>query len=512
MLGKLAFFFRRDLVLSAILALLGFVCALGMIGMADYSTDELTFMLNGLEPQLGYVDGMYVPSLSAGLSHAMFGYTSTSVRLLPLLSQMAAVFCVGLLARAFGGRWLAQGLASLAMLTAPVTLGACMHLAIASFEPLAYTLFCLSTVEVLKNGKPSGWLLVGLAAGYGLAVCQLTLLWMTAFLIGLCLTKQRRHLGTIWPYIGAAAALVPAIPGLIWLEQHEWCACEYYFYRVSGHYTIVSYAQFWLGQVVFEGLANVPLILVGTGALLFCRPLANYRCLVAMFLVLLQVYLIVNSDVYYLSPGFPVLFAAGGWALEAWSNKYSKARSLVAAYALVVAGAGILVWSVLLGFVPVEHDNDYVRLVSLGLVGDSGSEIGQRIVSVKHRYYWELRSAQVGRMCRKLEALTGESATVITGRDDVYCALRLFGGRYGVKKVVSPVLNHYYRATDLGAPPSLLLVEATDSTIQLLDSIYATKVTYDSGDEQSGIRLDWYRHPKVALCQVWSQLRVMTNL
>src|SRR5207248_5832892 len=91
-----------------------------------------------------------------------------SIRLFPALAGAGLVVLAGAFARRLGGGRLAQALAALAVLCAPVYLFFGTYLSMNSIEPLVWTGCALVVVRMIQTGDTRAWLWFGLLAGVGL--------------------------------------------------------------------------------------------------------------------------------------------------------------------------------------------------------------------------------------------------------------------------------------------------------------------------------------------------------
>src|SRR4029077_21172639 len=85
-----------------------------------------------------------------------------------------------------------------------------------------------------------------------------------------------------------------------------------------------------------------PLWLAGFFTLLFWRPLRPYRALGWAYLVSYLVLFLQHGKNYYLAPVYPVLFAAGGVAIDAALGEFPSRRAwLKPVIAAVVVVSGV---------------------------------------------------------------------------------------------------------------------------------------------------------------------------
>jgi len=156
-----------SLLLGLALAKLG-IHVLSSTLTYGYMTDELYYLDCANHLAWGYVDH---PPLSVALLAVVrltIGDSLVALRLVPALAGAVTVALVGLMARELGGGRIAQGLAGLAAVVAPVYLGIDAFYSMNAFEPPLWA-FAAYLLLRLENGAPPRlWLLVGAVIGLGL--------------------------------------------------------------------------------------------------------------------------------------------------------------------------------------------------------------------------------------------------------------------------------------------------------------------------------------------------------
>ena len=74
---------------------------------------------------------------------------------------------------------------------------------------------------------PQLWLVLGLVLGLGLENKISVLFFGFGLVVGLLLTRERRHLRTPWPWYGGAIALALFLPQVVWQVLHGWSTLEF---------------------------------------------------------------------------------------------------------------------------------------------------------------------------------------------------------------------------------------------------------------------------------------------
>jgi hypothetical protein len=278
--------------------------------------DELYFLVCGHHLAWGYVDQPPLVALQARLAETLFGLSPTGIRIFSFLAGSVTVGLTGLLAWQLGGRRAAQVLAMTAILAAPVLLGTANYLSMNAFEP-CFWMGALLVVLRLADGaaSPRAWLLFGLLAGLGIENKHSTVFFLVALVFGLILSPQRRILWTRWCAAGVALLMLIALPNLIWQWVHHFPTYE----LLNGvahsdkNIKLPPLAFLW-EQVRILLWETAPLWIGGLAWLAFARAARAWRFVAFTYLIFLAMMMLMHAKDYYVSPIYPVLFAAGSVA------------------------------------------------------------------------------------------------------------------------------------------------------------------------------------------------------
>jgi hypothetical protein len=279
--------------------------------------DELYFLVCGRHLAWGYVDQPPLVALQARLAETLFGLSPTGIRILSFLAAGVTIGLTGLLAWQLGGRRSAQVLAMMAALACPVFLGTSNYLSMNSFEP-CFWMGALLVVLRLAEGSasPRAWLIFGLLASLGLENKHSTVFFLVALLIGLILSPQRRILWTKGCAAGVALLILVALPNFLWQWVHHFPTYE----LLSG----VAHSDknvklpplaFLVEQTKMLLVFAAPLWIGGLAWLGFAPKARPWRFVALTYLPFLAMMMAMHAKDYYVSPIYPVLFAAGAVAL-----------------------------------------------------------------------------------------------------------------------------------------------------------------------------------------------------
>jgi 4-amino-4-deoxy-L-arabinose transferase-like glycosyltransferase len=235
---------------------------------------------------------------------------------LPILAGAVTVHLTGWLAGELGGGKLAQFVAALAILFAPLYLAFDSIITMNAFEPVFWLACACIAARIANGGSPKLWLLFGLIAGVGLENKHTMAVFGFGIVVGFLLSRDFRPFRSRWIWIGGLIAFAIAAPNLIWETRHGW-----------PQITVVRNAQLlknepvgplrFLGeQVLFYSPIALPIWLGGLAWLLSARDAKRFRFLGWAYLVVIAIFMIARGKTYYPMAAYPMLMAAGGVAFE----------------------------------------------------------------------------------------------------------------------------------------------------------------------------------------------------
>ena len=308
-----------------------------------YFRDELYYIICGRHLAWGYVDHGPGVAIQAKLALALFGKSLAGIRMLSAAGGAARVFLTGILAWSLGGRRPAQGLAMIGVLLAPQYLGTDSYLSMNSFESLFWMTCLLALILILRGGTEKLWLLFGLSAGLGLLNKPSMTFFLVALLAALLVTKQRSLLASRWAAAGVALLILIALPNLLWQIHNHWPTLEFLRNGQRGNKTItLTPLAFTIKQILNMGPLTV--LIWGAGLVhLLRRP--DRRWLGLTFVFFFAIMMAMHAKDYYLSPIYPILYAAGGIA---WELRFARSRAVAkdSAYAFPVIETVLIVGAI----------------------------------------------------------------------------------------------------------------------------------------------------------------------
>jgi hypothetical protein len=372
---------------------------------------------------------------------SMAGDSLLAIRSLPIGLAAVLVFVVGALTRRLGGGTWAQVLAAALASLAPHFLFVFHILSMNSAEVTLWALAAWLLLFALQSGSRWAWVALGLTAGIGLLTKHSMAVFGLAVSVGLLVTSARRLLRGPWPWVAAFAAFVLFIPHIAWQAAHGWPTAE--FVENAQRYKIAeqSPVSFAREVVLMMGPMALPVWLAGWSGLLRGRFGRDGRVLGVCAVVVTLVFVVQQSKPYYVTPVWPVLFAAGAVTFERLMQHRRSVR--LAASAILLAGGSALV-PFTLPVLPVETYVAYSRWLGVTPASQERLTPGVLPQHFADMHGWEDLAREVSRVYRSLPAEERAEARVFAQNYGEAGAIEYFASRLPLPPVISPHNNYWY--------------------------------------------------------------------
>ena len=426
------------------LALFTFLVHLATSTNYGFFRDELYYIDAGKHLAAGYVEfPPFIALLAAGV-HAIFGNSLLAYHVLPALAGALLVVFTGLIARALGGGRFAQCLAAICSLVAPTILGIDAIFSMDSFDELWWVLAVFTLILLIKRDRPRLWLLFGLIVGLGMLTKITILMFGFAVVVGLLLTPERRYLASKWAWLAGALAFAFLLPYLFWNAANGWPTLEFWRGYANGHANPASALGFLYQQVLTMNPLTLPIWLVGLYAYFFNPLLKPYRALGWMYITLYILFTITRAKLYFLTPAYPMLFAAGALVCERFLSTHRRWRWIKPTYIVAL----FLLGTVLLPLVvPILPPANYGRVMSF-IGGNAGVKVENRTSGVlpqqlADRFGWDTMTATVAGVYHSLPSNEQAVTCILTENYGEAGAIDLYGPAYHLPAAISGH-NTYY--------------------------------------------------------------------
>jgi hypothetical protein len=327
---------------AAVLAAATLLLHLLTISGYGWFRDEFYYLACAARLDWGYVDHPPAIAVITALTRLIGGNSIVVLRLPPALAHSATVLLAALLAREMGARRYGQALAALAVALAPILLAIASIVSMNAYDVVVWAAVLFVFARLLRTNEPRHWLTLGVLFGIGFENKHSVLFLAFGVMLGVIVAGPRRHLATRWPWLGAVAASALAAPNIAWEIAHGWPTLEFMRNATAYKNLALPPARFLLEQVIQTSPFAAPIWIAGLGWLVAARAAVPFRAIAIGYFAILVIFLLTAAKPYYLAAFYPALFAAGGTALERWTEQRSswlKGLRAVVAGAVVVGGA-----------------------------------------------------------------------------------------------------------------------------------------------------------------------------
>jgi hypothetical protein len=409
--------------------------------------DELYILACSQHLAWGYVDHPPLIDLIAWFSRHVFGESLLGLRFLPALAGAALVWLTGALTAEMGGGRFAQVLSAVAVVFVPYYLIIDHLLMMNAFEPLIWMGCAWCTVRAFNTSNPRYWLLFGVIAGVGLENKYSIVFFAFGTFAGLLFTRSWRFLGSRWLWMGVLAAIAIFLPNLLWSIRHGFPFLELmHNIRTSGRDIVRSPLAFIADQAMVHNPLLFPLWATGFFWLLVAQRARPYRVLGITFLVVFATLVALHGKNYYVSPVYPMLFAAGSIAFEDFTA--FRWRGTRAAYLSIVIILGLVIAPIMVPILPVESFIRYQKAIGYPAPAFEHQRNGVLPQYFADEFGWEDMVRITAKAFNQLSPSDRAKAGIFANDFGEAGAIDFFGPRYGLPKAISNHVNYWMWGPD----------------------------------------------------------------
>ncbi|HEX6158848.1 MAG TPA: glycosyltransferase family 39 protein [Thermoanaerobaculia bacterium] len=418
-------------------------------GFYSYFRDELYYIACGRHLDWGFVDHSPLIALYARFGESLaqpFGLRG--FRFLAVFFGTARIVLTGVITARLGGNRLAQGLACVAVLFAPIYLGLDSILTMNAAEHLFWLACILIVIEIAHGASEKLWLLFGLIAGIGLQNKHSMLFLGFAIAVALVLTPLRRSLLRPWIYLGGAVAVLIFLPNVIWQWQHGFPTLELLAnVKNSGKNVVYSPLEFMKLQVMMLNPFAAPVWMAGL-IWLFRRQ----RVLAWTYIVVLATFIWLEAKDYYVAPIYPMLFAAGA----VWISRSKIATAI--AFVLVIAG-GAIALPLATPILPPERYLAYQRALGVEPARSEVSHTSEMPQLFSDQFGWEEMVEKVATFYHSLPPDVRAKTAIVATNYGEAGAIDFYGRKHGLPPAVCPHQSYWSWGFHGYTGESVILIE-----------------------------------------------------
>ncbi|HEY4271481.1 MAG TPA: glycosyltransferase family 39 protein [Candidatus Udaeobacter sp.] len=440
-------------------------------GRYGYFRDELYYLACARHLDFGYVDQPPLSILLLRLSEALLGDSLFAIRFLPALAGATTVALTGLLARELGGRGWAVALACAGSLCALFNLGVGNFFSMNAFEPLFWMGSVYLLVRIINGGSATLWIWFGALIGLGIENKHSTAFFATGIFVSLLLTPQRRHFLQKWIWLGGLIAFGIALPNIVWEARHHWPTYELLNNIAHSNKNVaLSPVQFIAEQASFMNPGTLPLWLAGLFWLFGSRNGRRYRAIGISYLVTLAEFIVLHGKSYYLAPAYPMLFAAGGVAIErGFAVRVTWLKPVLLATMLV---AGVLFAPVIVPILPPDRLVAYMQAIHFEPPRTETSHTAALPQIFTDQFGWRQMVGSVADVYHHLRPEDQKQAAIFCQNYGEAGAIDFFGPKLGVPPAISGHQNYFlWGPRDWTGKIALVLDSSDDDERELFASV-----------------------------------------
>ena len=309
--------YSTDSVLIAVFSTAALLVHLLTNGRYGYFRDELYYIACARHLAFGYVDQPPLSILLLLLSQLLLGDSLFAIRLLPALAGAAIVALTDNRARdrrtRMGNCSRLRGIALRA-----VQSGSWKFLFHERVRTAVLDGICLSGCANYQRRFTHALALVRRAVGNRRWKTNIRRCFSaSAFLLDLAVSHTPAP-PPRWKHLaGSMIAFAIALPNILWQTLHHWPTYELLRNIAHSNKNVaLNPPQFIAQQAVFMNVGTLPLWLAGLFWLFGSRDGWRYRVIGIITCYQLAEFIVLHGKSYYLAPAYPMLFAAGGVAVE----------------------------------------------------------------------------------------------------------------------------------------------------------------------------------------------------
>jgi hypothetical protein len=506
---------ERELSSTTLLcAVAGLAIALHLPGMPRYGffRDELYYIACSEHLAWGYVDQPPLIALIAWISRHLLGNSLAAFRVFPILAGAMTVYLTGWLAGEVGGGKLAQFVAALGILFAPLYLAFDSILTMNAFEPVFWLACACIATRIANGGSQKLWLLFGVISGIGLENKHTMAVFGFGIVVGLLLSGDLRPFRSRWIWIGGLIALAIAAPNLVWETQHGW-----------PQITVVRNAQllknepvgplrFMAEQVLFYSPIALPLWLGGLAWLFFAREGKRFRFLAWAYVIVLAIFMIADGKTYYPMGAYPMLMAAGGVAFENISTNRAW-MPLRIAYPALIALAGLFTLPFGVPLLPVNTFLNYADVLpyahEVKTERDSTARLPQNYADM---FGWDTIATTVARVYYTLPEADRGSCAILAGNYGEAGAIDYYGPSLGLPKAIGGHNSYFYWGPRKYSGECVILFGESSGQFKNYfgDVQQAATVSNPLGmPSEQNVAIYICRKPKAPLAELWPHFKLI---
>jgi hypothetical protein len=209
----------------------------------------------------------------------------------------------------------------------------------------------------------------------------------------------------------------------------------------SDKNVVLGPMEFIAQQVLIMNPAALPLWVGGLAWLLVAPAGRRYRLLGMAYLITLGEFIVMKGKNYYIGPIYPMLFAAGGVALEQVTA--TKLRWLEPVLAAAMIAVAAVITPTILPILPPEKLVAYMHAIHFEPPRTETSHTAALPQLFADQFGWEEMVASVARAYHQLPPEDREKVGIFCQNYGQAGAIDLFGSKHGLPASISGHQNYF---------------------------------------------------------------------
>jgi hypothetical protein len=328
-------------IIILLLALIGFTIHIISKGFYELHRDELLYAALGHHLSWGYVTVPPSIAFFAAVSCKIFGFTTFAIGLFPALLGSFTLILTCLIAKELGGRNWAIFITGLSVLVSTSFLRVFSLFQPVCFDFFYWVLSCYLILRLVNTRDPRIWMSLFVVWGLAFLNKYMIIFLVAGFFIVFLLSSYKKLMRSWYFLIGMVIGFFIILPNAIWQITHRFPVLNHMTELRESQLVNVSPGSFLLMQI----LMNFPILIVwvfGLIYLLFFKTAKPYRFIGYLFIFILTTFLLLKGKAYYTLGIYPVMIAAGGYAIEKYFTGRIRFLKWVVVLVIIIAAVPVM--------------------------------------------------------------------------------------------------------------------------------------------------------------------------
>lgn len=277
--------------------------------------DEYLYVAMKDHLDFGYLSIPPFTAFIGKLSNLFFGHSVFAYRILPSLAGAFTVILAGLIVKELKGSYLAITIACLSYILSPTFLHINFLFQPVTFDIFFWTLISYLVILMIQRDNPKIWIYLGLTVAIAILNKYSIAFLIIGIIIALLLSPHRKLLASKYFFIALFIGFLIVLPNLIWQYKHNFPVVNHMAELRNNQLINISATNFIIDQFIMNVHA-LPIWLTGIIVLLFLKKERRFQFISVFYITVFVFLILAKGKSYYTAGLYPLLFAAGGYAMD----------------------------------------------------------------------------------------------------------------------------------------------------------------------------------------------------